>query len=59
MVKSFLSSYENSNSIEGEKMMENFSSNNGNDDSSIFISRIREQELELIQNRLLSTHLDR
>ncbi|KLT22297.1 hypothetical protein wVul_1231 [Wolbachia endosymbiont of Armadillidium vulgare str. wVulC] len=49
MVKSFLSSYENSNSIEGEKMMENFSSNNGNDDSSIFISRIREQDLSAEQ----------
>ncbi|RDD33626.1 hypothetical protein Wcon_00542 [Wolbachia endosymbiont of Cylisticus convexus] len=49
MVKSFLSSYGNSNSIEGEKVMENFSSNNGNDDSSIFISRIREQDLSAEQ----------
>lgn len=50
MVKNFLNNYRNSNSINGEKAMENFLiNNNAEDDSSIFISRIREQDLSAEQ----------
>lgn len=50
MVKSFLNNYRNSNLINGEKAMENFLiNNNEEDDSSIFISRIREQDLSAEQ----------
>ncbi|QDW08535.1 MULTISPECIES: hypothetical protein [Wolbachia] len=50
MVKSFLNNYRNSNSINGEKSMENFLINNTEEDgSSIFISRIREQDLSAEQ----------
>lgn len=50
MVKSFLNNYRNSNSINGEKAMENFLINNNEEDgSSIFISRIREQDLSAEQ----------
>lgn len=50
MVKSFLNNYRNSDSINGEKAMENFLINNNEEDgSSIFISRIREQDLSAEQ----------
>ncbi|MFT4327434.1 MAG: hypothetical protein AB3P07_02230 [Wolbachia pipientis] len=50
MVKSFLNNYRNSNSINGEKAMENFLINNNEEDgSSIFINRIREQDLSAEQ----------
>lgn len=50
MVKSFLNNYRNSNLINGEKAMENFLINNTEEDgSSIFISRIREQDLSAEQ----------
>lgn len=50
MVKSFLNNYRNSNLINGEKAMENFLINNNEEDgSSIFISRIREQDLSTEQ----------
>ncbi|WP_265027640.1 hypothetical protein [Wolbachia endosymbiont (group B) of Chorthippus parallelus] len=50
MVKSFLNNYRNSNSINGEKPMENFLINNNEEDgSSIFINRIREQDLSAEQ----------
>ncbi|MFT4313748.1 MAG: hypothetical protein AB3P11_01295 [Wolbachia pipientis] len=50
MVKSFLNNYRNSNSINGEKAMENFLINNNEEEgSSIFISRIREQDLSAEQ----------
>uniref|UniRef100_A0AAU7YLZ0 Uncharacterized protein n=1 Tax=Wolbachia endosymbiont of Oeneis ivallda TaxID=3171168 RepID=A0AAU7YLZ0_9RICK len=50
MVKSFLNNYRNSNLINGEKAMENFLINNNEEDgSSIFISRIREQDLSAEQ----------
>ncbi|MFP3023517.1 MAG: hypothetical protein ACEY3K_11710 [Wolbachia sp.] len=50
MVKNFLNNYRNSNSINGEKTMENFLINNNEEDgSSIFISRIREQDLSAEQ----------
>ncbi|URG40733.1 MULTISPECIES: hypothetical protein [Wolbachia] len=50
MVKSFLNNYRNSNSINGEKAMGNFLINNNEEDgSSIFINRIREQDLSAEQ----------
>ena len=50
MVKSFLNNYRNSNSINGEKAMKNFLINNNEEDgSSIFINRIREQDLSAEQ----------
>ncbi|WP_343289487.1 hypothetical protein [Wolbachia endosymbiont of Encarsia formosa] len=50
MVKSFLNNYRNSNLINGEKAMENFLINNTEEDgSSIFINRIREQDLSAEQ----------
>ena len=50
MVKNFLNNYRNSNSINGEKPMENFLINNNEEDgSSILISRIREQDLSAEQ----------
>lgn len=50
MVKSFLNNYRNSNLINGEKAMENFLINNNEEDgSSIFINRIREQDLSAEQ----------
>lgn len=50
MVKSFLNNYRNSNSINGEKPMESFLINNNEEDgSSIFINRIREQDLSAEQ----------
>ncbi|TNK93872.1 hypothetical protein OUY_04175 [Wolbachia endosymbiont of Leptopilina clavipes] len=50
MVKSFLSNYRNSNSINGEKAMKNFLINNNEEDgSSIYINRIREQDLSAEQ----------
>lgn len=50
MVKSLLNNYRNSNSINGEKAMKNFLINNTEEDgSSIFISRIREQDLSAEQ----------
>ncbi|MFL3876743.1 hypothetical protein [Wolbachia endosymbiont of Trichogramma kaykai] len=46
MVKTFLNDHRNSNSINGEKAMENFLINNNEEDgSSIFINRIRQQDL--------------
>ncbi|OCA06546.1 hypothetical protein [Wolbachia endosymbiont of Trichogramma pretiosum] len=50
MVKSFLNNHRNSNSINGEKAMENFLINNNEEDGgSIFINRIREQDLSAEQ----------
>ncbi|WP_410542476.1 hypothetical protein [Wolbachia endosymbiont of Tetranychus urticae] len=50
MVKSFLNNYRNSNSINGEKAMKNFLINNNEEDgSSIFINRVREQDLSAEQ----------
>ncbi|WP_353278407.1 hypothetical protein [Wolbachia endosymbiont (group B) of Longitarsus flavicornis] len=50
MVKSFLNNYRNSNSINGEKAMGNFLINNNEEDgSSIYINRIREQDLSAEQ----------
>ncbi|WP_143689280.1 hypothetical protein [Wolbachia endosymbiont of Nilaparvata lugens] len=50
MVKIFLNTYRNSNLINGEKAMENFLINNTEEDgSSIFINRIREQDLSAEQ----------
>ncbi|WP_419214349.1 hypothetical protein [Wolbachia endosymbiont of Rhagoletis cingulata] len=50
MIKSFLNNYRNSNLINGEKAMENFLINNNEEDgSSIFINRIREQDLSAEQ----------
>ncbi|WP_341813344.1 hypothetical protein [Wolbachia endosymbiont (group B) of Germaria angustata] len=50
MVKSFPNNYRNSNSINGEKAMKNFLINNNEEDgSSIFINRIREQDLSAEQ----------
>ncbi|QJT95544.1 hypothetical protein HGO53_03135 [Wolbachia endosymbiont of Diaphorina citri] len=50
MVKSFVNNYRNSNSINGEKAIENFLINNNEEDgSSIFINRIREQDLSAEQ----------
>ncbi|WP_353287122.1 hypothetical protein [Wolbachia endosymbiont (group B) of Gerris lacustris] len=50
MVKSFLNNYRNSNSINGEKAMKNFLINNNEEGgSSIFINRIREQDLSAEQ----------
>ncbi|WP_408067913.1 hypothetical protein [Wolbachia pipientis] len=50
MVKSLLNNYRNSNSINGEKAMKNFLINNNEEDgSSIYINRIREQDLSAEQ----------